>query len=110
MAKLPDDSPFPFRGRVVWLTAEQGGRTTGPPRADTEDDYMANAFVPPRTADSGLASFVLRDLSPGAVVSPAAGCWLVVGNSGPYRIQAGTVVVITEGPRTVGYFHVDEVR
>lgn len=107
MAKLPADRPFPFRGRVVWLTAEQGGRTTGPPPAD---DYFANAFVPPRTADSGLASFVLRGTAPGAVVSPAAGCWLVVDNSGPYRIQEGTVVVLTEGPRPVGYFHVAEVH
>ncbi len=33
----------------------------------------------------------------------------VVDNAGPYRIQEGTVVVITEGPRPVGYFHVEEV-
>ncbi|WP_410668273.1 hypothetical protein [Amycolatopsis sp. cmx-4-68] len=109
MAKLPDDVPFPFHGRVVWLTPEQGGRTTGPPRADSDDDYAANAFVPPRTADSGLASFVLRDLERGALVSPAKGRWLVVENSGAHRIQPGTVVVITEGPKPVGYFHVEEV-
>ncbi|WP_372671490.1 hypothetical protein [Amycolatopsis kentuckyensis] len=110
MAKLPADRPFPFRGRVVWLTAEQGGRTTGPPLADAETDYLANAFVPPRTAHSGLASFALRDFAPEALVSPASGCWLIVGNSGPYRIREGTIVVLTEGPRPVGYFHVAEVR
>lgn len=107
MAKLPDDTPFPFRGRVVWLTAEQGGRKTGPPRAD---DYVANAYVPPQTAHSGLASFALRGFAPEALVSPAAGCWPIVDNSGLYRIQEGTVVVITEGPRPVGYFHVEEVH
>lgn len=107
MARIPDTVPFPFRGRIVWLTPGQGGRAGGPPRTD---DYAANAFVPPCTADSGLASFVLRDAEPEAWVSPAAGRWLVVENSGPYRVQPGTVVVITEGPKPVGYFHVEEVR
>ncbi|WP_285490129.1 hypothetical protein [Amycolatopsis taiwanensis] len=110
MAKLPDDVPFPFRGRVVWLTAEQGGRSSGPPRADDKVDYAANAFVPPHTAQSGLASFVLRNLTPGALVSLAEGRWLVVENAGPYQIEPGTVVVITEGSKPVGYFHVEDVR
>ncbi|MGW5716346.1 hypothetical protein ACWEVP_09305 [Amycolatopsis sp. NPDC003865] len=87
--------------------AEQGGRRTGPPRAD---DYLANAFVPPRTAGSGLASFALRGTTPGALVSPAVGCWLIVDDAGPYRIEEGTVVVVTEGPQPVGDFHVEEVR
>ncbi|SEP52122.1 hypothetical protein SAMN04489732_1193 [Amycolatopsis saalfeldensis] len=34
----------------------------------------------------------------------------MVENIGPYQIQPGTVVVISEGPKPVGYFHVDEVR
>jgi hypothetical protein len=105
---LPNDAPFPFRGRVVWLTPEQGGRTTGPPRTGERGVDAANAFVPPRTAGSGLASFVLRDFEPGAPVTAAAGRWLVVDNSGPYRIQEGTVVVLTEGPQPVGYFHVEQ--
>ncbi|MEU4245933.1 hypothetical protein AB0F15_00825 [Amycolatopsis sp. NPDC026612] len=105
MTKLPHDVPFPFHGRVVWLTPEQGGRTTGPPRAD---DYAANAFVPPHTLRFGLASFVLRGFAPEAWVSPAKGRWLTVENSGPHRIRPGAVVVITEGPKPVGYFHVEE--
>ncbi|WP_086840616.1 hypothetical protein [Amycolatopsis kentuckyensis] len=100
---------FPFRGRVVWLTPSQGGRTTGPPRPGETGTYAANAFVPPRSAESGLASFVLRDFEPGAAVTSAAGRWLVVENAGPYRIQEGTVVVITEGPNPVGYFHVERL-
>jgi hypothetical protein len=32
----------------------------------------------------------------------------VVGNSGPYRIEEGTVVVITEGPKPVDCFHVGQ--
>ncbi|WP_328613470.1 hypothetical protein OHS18_32940 [Amycolatopsis sp. NBC_00355] len=32
----------------------------------------------------------------------------MVENAGPYRIQPGTVVVLTEGPKPVGYFHVEE--
>ena len=105
--KLPNDDPFPFRGRVVWLTPGQGGRAAGPPRPGESGVYAANAFVPPRTAGSGLASFVLRDFEPGAPVSAAAGRWLVVENAGPYRIEEGTVVVMTEGPKPVGYFHVE---
>ncbi|MEU0463179.1 hypothetical protein ABZ215_04165 [Amycolatopsis sp. NPDC006131] len=107
MANQPADEPFPFRGRVVWLTPEQGGRQTGPPRPDF---YAANAFVPPHTAHSGLASFVLRNLVAGALVTPAEARWLAVENSGPYRIAPGTVVVVSEGPKPVGYFHVEEVR
>lgn len=109
MAKLAADTSFPFRGRVVWLTFEQGGRRRLP-TADDQHDYAANAFVPPRTAESGLASFVLREFTPHALVSPAKGCWLFVENAGPYRIQPGTVVVVTEGAKPVGYFHVDEVH
>lgn len=110
MPKIPDDDlPFPFHGRVVWLTPGQGGRTTGPPQP-SGGAYAANAYVPPETATSGLASFVLRDFEPGAPVTSAAGRWLVVENAGPYRIRAGTVVVLTEGPRPVGYFHVERIE
>ncbi|WP_326956228.1 hypothetical protein [Amycolatopsis sp. NBC_01286] len=101
-----DTAPFPFRGRVVWLTPEQGGRTSGPPRADGR--YAANTFVPPETADTGLASFVVRGVPAGELTWAAEGRWLIVENTGPQRIQAGTVVVITEGPKPVGYFHVEE--
>ncbi|MEU5260123.1 hypothetical protein [Amycolatopsis sp. NPDC021455] len=108
MPKLPNDVPFPFRGRVVWLTPEQGGRTTGPPRPGESGVYAANAFVPPQTAGSGMASFVLGDFDPSNWATAAAGRWLVVDNAGPYRVQEGTVVVITEGPEPVGYFHVEQ--
>ncbi|MEV4055516.1 hypothetical protein AB0J55_30295 [Amycolatopsis sp. NPDC049688] len=109
MPNLPNDVRFPFRGRLVWLTAEQGGRLTGPPHPP-DGVYAANAYVPPQTAASGLASFVLRDFEPGALTASAAGCWLVVDNAGPYRIQEGTIVVITEGPKPVGYFHVERIE
>ncbi|WP_346055204.1 MULTISPECIES: hypothetical protein [Amycolatopsis] len=94
----------------MWLTPEQGSRRSEPPRADEHVDYATTAFVPPQTADSGLASFVLRNVTPGVLVSPAEACWLVVENTGPYHIEPGTVVVVTEGFSPVGYFHVDEVR
>jgi hypothetical protein len=52
---------FPFRGSVIWLTPEQGGRETGPPVPVLSwPYYAATAFVPPHTAGTGLASFVLR--------------------------------------------------
>ncbi|SED53310.1 hypothetical protein SAMN04489727_8258 [Amycolatopsis tolypomycina] len=107
VTKLPNDTPFPFRGRVVWLTPAQGGRTTGPPQPAEGHAYAANAFVPPNTAVTGLASFVLRGFEPGASVSAAEGRWLTVENSGAFRVEPGTVVVITEGPEPVGYFHIE---
>ena len=51
---------LPFEGEVVWLTPEQGGRSSGPPPTPAEQDYAATAFVPPRTVHTGLASFVMR--------------------------------------------------
>jgi hypothetical protein len=101
---LPDFCPF--RGTIVWLTSEQGGRLSGPPGAP----YAANAFVPPHSATTGLASFVLQGFTAIAWRSPAEGRWLAVENDGAYCVQVGTVVVVTEGAKPVGYFHVDEVR
>ena len=52
---------WPYRGTVTWLTVEEGGRVSGPPRLSAERDfYAANGFVPPHTWETGQASFVLR--------------------------------------------------
>lgn len=107
MVKL--DGDFPFTGEVVWLTPEQGGRRGGPPTATTERDYAATAFVPPHTLESGLASFVLRGFTAGEWRSAAEGRWLIVASEGAQAVQAGSVVVVTEGPTTVGYLHVADV-
>ena len=95
-----------FQGRVVWLTAEQGGRSSGPP---TVDEYRVTAFVPPYTVDTGLASFFLASFEPGAWLSPATAWWPFVANVGAQQARPGSVVVITEGRKTVAYFHVDEI-
>ena len=104
------DGPFPFRGEVVWLTPEQGGRASGPPVPSESSDYAVTAFVPPRTVRSSLASFVLRAFDAEAWRSQAEGRWLVVENEDEYRVVPGTVVVVTEGPRVVAFFTVAEVR
>jgi hypothetical protein len=96
-----------FHGHVVWLTSDQGGRSSGPP---TGAEYRVTGFVPPRTIEDGLASFWLVDFEPGAWRSPAVGWWLAVENVGAQEVRPGGVVVVTEGARTVAYFHVDEVR
>lgn len=96
-----------FYGHIVFLTSDQGGRSSGPP---TAEEYRVTAFVPPRTIDDGLASFWLSDFDPGAWRSRAVGWWLAVDNVGAQEVQPGSVVVVTEGARTVAYFHVDEVR
>lgn len=108
MVKL--DGPFPFRGQVVWLTAEQGGRASGPPVPVESSDYAATAFVSPYTLETGLASFVLRGFAGGSWRSPAEGCWLVVENQDEYRVVPGSVVAVTEGPRVVAFFTVSELR
>ncbi|GCE77096.1 hypothetical protein CBZ_21520 [Cellulomonas biazotea] len=100
---------LPFHGHVVWLTSEQGGRQSGPPPTPPDQDYAATAFVPPATVDDGLASFVLRVRDRTAWRSRADGCWLVVENVPPNQVGPGDVIVVTEGARTVAYFHVDAV-
>jgi hypothetical protein len=89
------------------LTSEQGGRSSGPP---TGEEYRVTGFVPPQTIEDGLASFWLRDFAPGKWRSSATGWWLVAENSGAQEVRPGSVVVVTEGARTVAYFHVDDVN
>jgi hypothetical protein len=96
-----------FEGEVVWLTPEQGGRLSGPP---TASEYRVTGFVPPSTIDNGLASFWLAGFKAGDWRSGATGWWPFAENVGPHEIGPGSVVVITEGTRTVAYFHVDEVQ
>lgn len=100
---------LPFHGHVVWLTREQGGRDSGPPPTPQDQDYAATGFVPPHTLESGLASVVLRVENRSAWRSPADACWLVVENIPPHQVRPGDVIVVTEGHRTVAYFHVDGV-
>ncbi len=98
-----------FHGDVVWLTPEQGGRSSGPPPTPNDQDYAATAFVPPATVANGLASFVLRVVDRSAWRSEADGDWLIIENEGVYKIGEGSVVVITEGPRPVAYLTVRQV-
>jgi hypothetical protein len=102
------DDELPFRGEVVWLTHDQGGRSTGPPRTPRDQDYAATAYVPPASESDGLASFVIRVTDRAAWRSAAAATWLVVENQGLQRVEPGTVVIVTEGSRRVAYFHVAE--
>ena len=106
--KIP--GPWPFKGRVVWLTAEQGGRTSGPPPPTDAWDYAHTAFVPPSTAPTGLASFALRGFHPGAWTSPAEGRWVIANSEDDRSVEPGTVIVCTEGTRVVAYFHVDQTH
>ena len=72
--------PWPFRGRVIWLTREQGGRASGPPTPSEDWNYAHTAFVPPHSTADGLASFALRGFTAAAWTSPAEGRWLTVEN------------------------------
>jgi hypothetical protein len=101
--------PLRFHGTVTWLTHEQGGRRTGPPTSGPDRDYAATGFVPPLNVDTGLASLVVRPATPGAWRSAADAGWLVGDFQYPHDVAAGNVIVVTEGPTVVGYFHVESV-
>lgn len=100
---------LPFRGQLIWLTPDQGGRSSGPPPTPADQDYAATAFVPPDGMENGWASFVLRVDDRTAWRSPSTGGWLAIDNPAAPTVRVGTVLIITEGPRQVGYFHVTEV-
>jgi hypothetical protein len=102
------DGPLPFHGYMVWLTSEQGGRDTGPPPTPLDQDYAATAYIPPATLDTGLASVVLRLADRAGWRSPGDAGWLVVDED-DYPVSPGDVLVVTEGRRNVGYFHVEAV-
>ena len=101
--------PLPFHGTVVWLIDEQGGRRSGPPAPPPNRDYAATGFVPPLNVETGLASLVVRPAAPGAWRSAADAGWLVGDYQYPHEVTAGDVIVVTEGPTVVGYFHVESV-
>lgn len=101
---------FPFRGSVIWLTPEQGGRETGPPvPRPAWPYYAATAYVPPHTADTGLASFILRNFDADAWRCHAEGRWLVADTPGNQLVRPGTVIAVTEGSRVVAYFTVEHL-
>jgi hypothetical protein len=63
---MAEAEEFSFCGSVVWLTPEQGGRETMPPTPRTSWPYFAaTVYVLPYTADTGLASFILRNFDVG---------------------------------------------
>jgi hypothetical protein len=107
---MADATGFPFRGWITWLTPEQGGRETGPPIPRlTWPYYAATAYVPPHTAATGLASFVLRNFDAGAWRSCAEGRWLASEVSGEQVVKPGSMIAVTEGSRVVAYFSVERV-
>ena len=103
------DYDLPFDGEVVWLTPEQGGRSSGPPLTPDGQDYASTAYIPPATVHTDFASFIIRAVDRTAWRSAASAAWLVVENEGAYRVADGTVLVVTEGACDVAHFHVHRV-
>jgi hypothetical protein len=101
LSRLPE-----MRGQVVWIPADQGGRTSGPPNTPPDSDYAATAFVPPHAEP---ASFVLRVADRTGWTSPAEAAWLVERDDPRWAVEPGTVVVVTEGARPVARFTVESV-
>lgn len=71
--------------------------------------YAATAYIPPHTADTGLASFILRNFDAGAWRSHAEGRWLAAAIQGEQLVRPGSVIAVTEGARVVAYFTVHHV-
>ena len=63
----------------------------------------------PWDANTGLASFVLGVTDRHSWTSPAEAAWLVPQDDERFRVLPGAVIVVTEGTKIVGYFHVGEV-
>ena len=65
--------------------------------------------MPPLNVATGLASLFVRAATPGACRSAADAGWLVGDYQYPHEVDVGDVIVVTEGPTVVGYFHVETV-
>src|ERR1035437_10561552 len=98
----------PFHGYVVWLTADRGGRSSGP-LPPLGQDFAATAYVPPATAQvwPGL------NRAPGLEQDCVALCGGCEAARGGQRASAssrfGDLIVVTEGARTVAHFHVEDI-
>ena len=100
---------FPFCGSVIWLTPSRAAAKPGRPFPLLSWPYdAATAFVPPHTAETGLASFVLRGFDAGAWRSRAEGRWLAAGTHDQV-VKPGSVIVVTEGAQIVAYFTVQHI-
>ena len=107
---MADAGEFPFRGVIIWLTPEQGGRKTRPPvPRPAWPYYAATAYVPPHIADSGLASFILRNFDAGAWRSDAEGRWLAADAQSHQLVRPGSVIAVTESAQVVAYFTVQRI-
>ena len=96
---MEEAGEFPFRGSVIWLTPAQGGRTTGPPLPrPARPYYAATAYVPPHTADTGLASFILRNFEAGAWRSHAEGRWLAAAIQGEQLVRPVLLSPLPKAP------------
>jgi hypothetical protein len=73
-----------------------------PPVPVPAQDYAANGLVPPLSADTGLASLVVRPATPGAWRSAADAAWLVGDYRYPHDVAAGDVIVVADGLTIVG--------
>jgi hypothetical protein len=99
-----------LRGTVVWLTPQQGGRVSGPPKPDYDYDYTATAYLPPLTAEDGQAGLSLRRFAPTAWRSAAEGLLVPGADLRAQQVAPGYIVVVTEGLRPVGLFTIEEVE
>jgi hypothetical protein len=94
---VPVEQHLEISGWLRWLTAEEGGRN----RPHPGGRYAPTAFPDPGTI-ADLRSIVFDDVPPGPGQGAVNARWLVA-TDGP---DAGTNLVITEGPRPVAILEV----
>jgi hypothetical protein len=68
---------------------------TSPGMAPLRGDGICSAY----TADTGLASFILRNFDADAWRSHAEGRWLAADTQGEQLVEPGSVIAVTEGAR-----------
>ena len=110
--RAPDGEPWiwPYRGTVRWVTGDDDGRTTGPPRPGPDRDFFAApSFVRRHAQDAREDTFLVRGFDLDSTSSPASGRWLAPGLRDHQEIRAGDEVVVMDGARAVAHVVVEAV-
>jgi hypothetical protein len=78
-------------------------------RGAEDHGYAATAYLPPWTAVTGLASFMISVTNRQSWTSAVEAGWLAPRDDERLLVRPRAVLVVTEGVKIVGYFHVEEV-
>ncbi|OLR91852.1 hypothetical protein [Actinokineospora bangkokensis] len=103
------DHPAAF-GSVAWLDATEGGRVSGPPTATVYAatcEFTTQEGQRESEPSAERLSILLQPAVPGDWSATRVG-FLAEQLARP-KLQVGVVVLVLEGPRTVGILRITEV-